>query len=1541
MIKNFILFVFLLLGLNVFSQGFSVEREKFTKELHKILSDYGKGDFNDFTKKEFPNFLIEMNGLSDNMFNKMVRTSNLILEKKLKPYPELYNYIYSMYSLGLNKQNTESVNAWHVTVDKMLDARNVKKFEDFIELSANFFSKGILSKASNYTWYYLGGKYTFDGDEKAFIRFENGNLVCRVDNRDKKAAEKIPFVDSIVVENTNGIFDPFLKRWEGNGGIITWEKVGLSTSESYAEINRYELALKSPNFNADSVKMHTPYFKDPIIGRLAERAFVINREIDRVFPQFSSYEKNLKITNLRPSVNYEGGIGLKGSQFEGFGTKQSPAKLIILNDNETFILAKSVLFNVDENKIQSANTEINIKFGEKDSITHPGAELIYFEDKGIWEINRTNLGLGQAPFGNSYHQVEMYIPKIIWEVGKQILDIEYEYGTSQEQRVARMESKNYFDARLYQQIQGMETKNPLAVIFDYSYKYDEQIIQEGKLASALGKTIEQAKPMLLQLSSLGFISYDTELKEIRINDKLISFVEARSGKRDYDNIIFTSDLRRKELLDYSAEEISKDPFLQAVKLNYDNINTERSRMTSFGKIDLKTMDLKLVAVDQIVLSYEQRTSVFPRNYDITIKKNRNFNFKGFISSGKLEIDAEISDFSYDLFKFNINMSNKTALNVKPLSEQDGNRAITLKSEITGIVGELLIDDPKNRSGANKKIIGYPKLKSIQSSKIYYNSEDIYRGAYDSTRFYYTVDPFVLDSLDAFDEKALRLSGELTSSGIFPKFRKDVQIMPDYSLGFSTNAPEGGYAFYGTRAKYENKILLSNSGLQGAGTINYITSTSVSRALAFLPDSTIGYADFANKQQLSGIQYPDVTGSGVFITYIPQKNVLKVKSSEKEDLVFFKGSAKMKGTAFLTPVGMRGNGLMNFLSATLISRDFNYKSNDILAETSNFNLRNEHPEGDEGKITFKTDNVSANVSFTNRKGVFVSNGGSSIVDFPINEFQCKMDVFTWIMDEDKINMENKGKKDIAFDAGFDLATPNFFSTNMKQDALAFKVPMATYSIEEKVIYCEGIDFIDIADARIYPSDKKITVRKKAKLDQVKDSRIVANYITKYHTFVKSDIDITGRRAYKASGEYPYYDKDGNMTMIRMEEIILDSSYQTVASGRITEISNFHLSKEFDYYGKIIVKAANPKVVFQGATRVNHKCDNFERSWLSFTSEIDPKNIQIPVEKEMKNLEGTIISAGIVWRDSRNSDSIRIYPTFLSALADKEDPVVMTANGVLQYDQSKMEFQIGPKEKFLNPSEKGNIIRLNSKTCSMSGEGIVNLGMDFGPSTVVAFGDWIYDPKTSLTSLDLTLNFKMNVEKKPFENIAERIQLVPGIPFMDLNKLNLERALLEWSDAKIADKFKSDYTIKGEVKKIPDVLSDGITFSGIKIQSFENPRFQERGLISTDGVATLVNIFDKPVFKQIETDAFFMQTFSGAQSDKFTIYFSVTGGESYFMDYSMAKKVGELRLMSSDKEFRNEIEEMKEDKKKAKNFKYDITQQNIFVVKFKRLLGKTEE
>ena len=66
-------------------------------------------------------------------------------------------------------------------------------------------------------------------------------------------------------------------------------------------------------------------------------------------------------------------------------------------------------------------------------------------------------------------------------------------------------------------------------------------------------------------------------------------------------------------------------------------------------------------------------------------------------------------------------------------------------------------------------------------------------------------------------------------------------------------------------------------------------------------------------------------------------------------------------------------------------------------------------------------------------------------------------------------------------------------------------------------------------------------------------------------------------------------------------------------------------------------------------------------MAFMAEIDPKNIQIPVTNEMLDLDGNRISAGIVWRDSPATDSLELYPTFLSALVSKDDPIVMTSSG----------------------------------------------------------------------------------------------------------------------------------------------------------------------------------------------------------------------------------------------------------------------------------------
>src|SRR5690606_20883830 len=169
------------------------------------------------------------------------------------------------------------------------------------------------------------------------------------------------------------------------------------------------------------------------------------------------------------------------------------------------------------------------------------------------------------------------------------------------QRMARFESRDYFDARLYDQLQGLASTHPLVAIHNYSYKYDELVLTEGKCASALGGTLEQVKPLMLQLSNLGFISYDTEKKIVYINKKTENFVRSRAGKKDYDNINFICDFRPKTLNGYSPEQIKEDAYLQEVQELYRKQTEERRSMEDFGTLNLSTMDISLSAVDRITL----------------------------------------------------------------------------------------------------------------------------------------------------------------------------------------------------------------------------------------------------------------------------------------------------------------------------------------------------------------------------------------------------------------------------------------------------------------------------------------------------------------------------------------------------------------------------------------------------------------------------------------------------------------------------------------------------------------------------------------------------------------------------------------------------------------------------------------------------------------------------------------------------------------------------------------------------------------------------
>lgn len=1533
--QRILLFVVLIFSSFTFGQTFSEDRTKFSKEFNKLLSDFGKGDYQDFSKKVVPKVLEENPAFTAAYFSKMVTVCNQLVEKKMKPYPEIYNYVYSVFALVTTQQSSASFNAWHSTIDKLLLSKSAKKFEDFIDLSATFFSERKIAISSNFSWFYLGGTFSFDFNEKPIFRFEGGNLACKIENNRKKDKNDPDFLDSLVIYKTSGEFDPLTKKWTGENGKVTWEKVGLSAQTTYAVLGKYDVNCKVSYINIDSVLLTSTYFNKPIIGNLTDKAITINREVDRVYPQFTSLDKLLEIKKIVPTVDYKGGFSLEGANFVGKGNAKVPAEIILTKNDKTFIRQRGQEITLNKQSVRIYNASSTLYIGESDSIFHPSVTFFYDIPAKKIEFSRSSRGLGQAPFQNSYHQIDVFAPKIVWYTDSSSLIYTYDVGTSQEKRVATFESKKFFDNTLYNKFQGLQGGNSINDLYQYSYKNDVYEFDEGTAASALKLIIDQAKPILLELSNAGFIQYDLETKKVKINQKLENFVNAKMAKTDYDNIRFTADLRPIAIQNYTEAELRKDSNLKRLNELYKQQNNQRRSALYFAKLDLKSNDLKISSVDEFNIAEKQNAFILPDKSEITMKKNRSIDFKGWVNVGKLEVKVLNGNFDYDQFKVNLNQTGASYFKVKPFSEKDGSKSIALQSSIQGIIGEILIDSVINKSGNNPKIIGFPKLIVGNQTKVFYNSPEIYRGAYDSTRFYYTIAPFVLDSLANFKESSFKMNGELTSAEIFPKINQSLKIMPDYSLGFSMQAPKTGFYFYGTGANYSNKILLSNNGLQGAGLIDFLTASAQSNLLTFLPDSTIGVAKFTNKPVETGIEYPDMFAEISQISFVPKEAKMYVRSHPKSGIGFFNSEAKLIGTAVISKTGVTASGSINFKKAADHSNLFTFKRWNILADTSSFILRNDTVVMNENPIAFEADNVKTKISFKERVGEFFSNSGATRVYFPDNQFACKMDKFVWKMESFIVDMEagsNNQNREL------DIDGPNFYSTHPKQDSLSFKAQRAKFDISQKIIYCNGVNYVPVADARIFPDSSKLLIRAKAKIDPFKNAVIVANSITKYHTFNQVEVEVMGRKAYQAKGKYNYFNADSVLTLIEMKSIYLDTSFQTVAKGVISKDTSFQLSKQFDFYGNLTVFSANKLIQFDGATRINHTCDKFDRNWMSFSAAIDPQNIQIPVSNSMQNLEKEALSAGIVWRNSPNTDSISLYPTFLSKMDYSTDPIFFTSSGLLQFNAKTNEFQIGTKEKLKNQAEIGNYLALNTETCSMTGNGKINLGFDYGAIQVDAVGTVVYNQESEKTTANLTAKFQIPLMKSQWEAMAKTINGIDGLKPLEFKNTNLEQALYTWTDQKSAEKFKSDYALKGEVKKIPKEFENSIVVTGIRMEGYNRSDVQEKGLISATSSATLVNFYDSPILKNVPFNLFLQQIYSENGADRFGMYFNLPAGKDYYFDYELEKKDGFLRIISGDSDWMNEIRSLKTDKKQQKNFKFDETTQRIYLSKFLRLFEK---
>lgn len=1498
-----------------FCQSFTKDRDKFAKEWLKIVQT--DTDRN-FCQNELKDFL-ENPKITDSKFNKLVDDCNLLLDKQFAIYPACLNFLMSSVYQELNSFKPSFNLDWHEILFETLNENQEKQLE-FLNFSSLFFKNKKIYSEENFSWYFESFGFNWVKGKKISLECLQGNLVCRVYLSGKTAN------DSVKVYQTDGVYDIFNNNWTGKGGEINWEKVNINKEETFAKLRAYKLNLKSQSISVDTVELTTPYFDNPILGRLKDKT-ISDLSEGESSPQFTSYEKRLKINDLRQNIDYDGEFSLFGDKFIGSGTDLKPARVLLKFNNKVLFELSSTNFQMNPKQIISRNVHLKMNYPNGDSLSIDDAFFNLDEESREISVTAPQKANIYAPFFDSYFKLYVYAPKLIWKLETATPYYTFEVGTTQELKVAKFQSSNYFDAALFDKFRGVSSIHPFTLISKKSKELKSMIFTEAEFASILKKTIDQVKPEIVDMVADGFLRYNSNSKQVFISQKLINFTDANSGLIDFDNILISSDLRKNNNENFYGNDYNSEAKAKILR-EIEIINTRKQKSFIYASIHLDKNYLRINEVNELVLSRAQKTVIFPDSTFILMEKNRDIRFAGWLNSGKLEIHTSDSKFKYDEFKVDIKNSDEAFLRVKPFRKEDGSENIQMQSSISDLKGELFIDDPLLKSGKLSNNSKYPLLKTSGNAFVYYDSKEIEKGAYDRARFFYKLESFELDSLDNFIETSFDLSGELTSAGIFPKLSEKLVIMNDYSFGFIYNTPSEGYNLYNTKTKFTNKIALSNNGLQGSGTINFLKSTSLSKKLTFHPDSTFGLAQFLNEES---DEYPHAESDLAQITYQPNSQILQVVSYLSNPLLMFHGEVNMQGLLKLDEKKMAGIGTISFENAVLTSSYFNFKKEDILSDNTTFSLLNRFSINNENPYALTSNNFKAFISLKNRVGDFKSLSLARI-KFPVNKFYCKMDEFKWTMDDDIVEFLNKENKTTLTS---DSVVNNFFSLDEKQDSLQFNSQTAKFDLKLQTVFCDKVEFIKIADALIFPDNKLLNIRESAVIDPLINSDIVASYINKHHKFISSNVQIKSRNFFEGYATYPYYDRDSILTLLPMTRISCESS-TTVAVGDISEKKQFKLSKEFDYFGKITISSLNPGIILNGAARLDHAC-RYDKSWIQFKDTVLAKNIQIPIADNPINSNGEKMAIGFLWYDKEDIDSLMIYPAFISKIRGENDIHLFNTNGYIQFNQKFNEFQIATKLRLEKVDSISNILSLQLNTCELVGEGQIDLGINLGEIKIESYGKIKFEQKINKTLLFLSSKISIPLPSNLTERVSNKIKLNEELTPLDykFNNEQIKKTLVCWTNRDQED-LLTDYA-EGKLRKMPNKLNNTFIISGLALESYSEKNAMQNsyknGLISTNKKVGLISMNGDAIFKMIPFQMFFEQTYSRNLKQGFSWNIELQNQNNYFFNYRMVdRKQGEMLVNSDDALYTKIITDIKPTKRNDKNFKFD-SMEDENAVKFK--------
>ncbi|MFP4556340.1 MAG: hypothetical protein ACLFNU_05665 [Bacteroidales bacterium] len=1439
--------------------SFSEDETLYPSELLKVV----EGHFEKSEEESFEQFeeFWASDTLSSEIKSDVVYISNLLLKKTVVSTRHLIMLAKNLMLYSEQEKFQTEIDTWLAGLKEYAEDETIRVtfINKFLENSYALFTERTFFINPAFRWKLSNDNYRFALDETLLIKFDNTDFVCATRN------------DSITILSTRGTFYPLNDTLVGNGGKVTWIRSQFPTDEIYATLSDYSINLTRNEYHADSVLFtNMDYFRQPSLGKLQDKITRVSDPEKVQYPQFYTYDQRHSIRNLFENVHFDGGYHMLGSQFIGSGTRENPAIIEIFRDDEDFLRVESQTYIFKRQTVMSDYARVRFKLAE-DSLFHTGLNFTYNDRIRLLSVAPTDFLTTQSPIQSSYHNFSINFGQIRWNLDSDELVFGAPVGSSRGR--AHFESNNFFNEEEFDRLMGRDEVHPLFAVANFTRRLQSKVFNVDDFSKFIRKPDDQTRIAVMRLAMEGYVFYEFETGEVQALPKLYDAIRARGQFIDYDVLRFSS----------TAEGEPN------------------------ATLNLNSLEMFIRGVENVSVSDSQNVFLYPANQELTLKGDRNFAFDGRVRAGLFTFYG--NEFNFDYENFSLELASIDSLQLDYQTDDYdsyGERILkNVTSTLENITGEILIDEPDNKSGLIMNE-DYPIFNSTKSSFVYYDDETIHNGVYNREKFFFEVFPFTFKNINNFEYSDMNFIGTLYSADIFAPIEDTLVLRPDNSLGFRRETADEGYALYQGRGRFYNRVDLSNEGLRGLGEVTYITSRTASDNIYFFPDSMrTQSSDFNIARQDAGIQYPKVMGGEHLIKWFPYDEQLLAFKGDKP-FKMFQDQARLKGNLTLEPLGLIGDGLLDMNKARLRSDEYAFNAIDFNTDEASV----EFDVVNTDDIAFISNMVKAWVNFDNQEGVFQSVEDRIYAELPPMMYQSQLEGFHWAMDENELtistpsHLENFGVEDFYVSGMVDKdSIPQgslFFSEHTEEDSLYFFSKTSRYSLAQPNIKADSVKYLVVADAIINPHKQKIEVDAKERVIPFKKSDITANYTQKYHHIYNAEVSIPSRKKYYAKGTIDYVDEEETVQPVDLNEIGVNKDGNTFAKTSITQPDSFKLSPYFGFIGNVDILATEEYWTYQGGAQPIHNCEYIKSSNIKFQAQLKPDDIFIPISHRPRNMnEVELISGSVV-----TVDSIHLYPSFLTDMKEHSDRTLITAEGYMHYNKKRSRFQIGSRSKINDPDTTGNLISLNNDFCMLFSEGVVDIPVNLGQIKNQTTGLLTHTLEDSALNMNVVMSLDFHFSKTSLEAMASEILLEEGLASVDLDRKLYHDHINTLVDPDQASTAINQIKLFGAMTEVPKELESTISFSYLKMKwDHKNSSFVSEGRL---GIGNLGNT---QVNKRVNG---FIEIYKRNTGDRMTIYIELAPDKYYVFYYVR----GSMQVSSHNPLFTEPINDMRKRERRVR-------------------------